>query len=97
MSSFSSFFDGVVERAGVEDVAVLVDLDEGRPLVVGGPFEHIGQVLDVDVDRAGDERRLGADRDAERIHRAVDRAVSACSWSLARRGWSGEYWPLVSP
>ena len=50
-----------VERAVVEDVAVLVDLDEGRSLVLGGPAEDLRQVLPIVVDRACDERRLDAE------------------------------------
>ena len=51
-----------VEGAVVEDVAVLVDLDEGRALVFGGRAQGRGDVLLLDVDRAGDEGGLGAER-----------------------------------
>ena len=63
-----------VERAVVEDVAVLVDLDE-RGAAVGGRLpEHLGQVLAVVVDRSGDERALGAECDGDRVERVIDRA-----------------------
>jgi hypothetical protein len=51
-----------VEGAVVEDVAVLVDLDQGRALVGGGLAQHLRQVLAVGVDRPRHERRLRADR-----------------------------------
>ena len=63
-----------VERVVVVDVAVLVDLDEGAPLVVRGGAEHLGQLLLVGVDRARDERRLGADRQRQRVEGVVERA-----------------------
>ena len=44
-----------VERAVVEDVAVLVHLDERRALVLVRPAEHLRHVLAVHVVRAGDE------------------------------------------
>ena len=63
-----------VERAVVEDVAVLVHLDERRAAVLVGPREHLGHVLAVHVVRAGDERRLRAERDRDRVERVVERA-----------------------
>src|SRR3954469_16375083 len=47
-----------VEGAVVVDVAVLVDLDEGRSLVSRGAAQDLRQVPAVGVDRAADERRL---------------------------------------
>src|SRR5439155_4360057 len=63
-----------VERAVVVDVAVLVDLDERRTPVRRGTPKHAGQPGLVGVDRAGDERRLRAERDGERIERVVHAA-----------------------
>ena len=44
-----------LERAVVEDVAVLEDLDERGALVFVGPAEHLLHVLAVDVVGAGHE------------------------------------------
>ena len=60
-----------VEGAVVEDVAVLVDLDEGRALVLGGGAQHLGDVCAVGVHGARDEGRLGAERERERVERVV--------------------------
>ena len=84
------------ERAVVEDVAVLVDLDERGAPVGGGPAQHFGQVLVFDIDRAGDEGSLGPERDRHRVEgmssepNGVDLVTFPCSDV-------GEYWPLVSP
>src|SRR2546421_3168189 len=45
----------VVERAVIEDVAVLIDLEEGNALVFGGGIYHRAEVFHVDVDRTRDE------------------------------------------
>jgi hypothetical protein len=58
----------------VEDVAVLVDLDERRPLVRCGLAEHLRQVSLVDVEGSRDERRARSDCDRERVERVVERA-----------------------
>ena len=50
-----------LERAVVEDVAVLVDLHERGALMVCRLPKHGRQVLAVRVQRAGDERGLGAE------------------------------------
>src|SRR3954451_17284596 len=60
-----------VERAVVEDVAVLVDLDEGRAVVRRGGAQRLGHVLLVSVDRAGDERRFRAERKRDGIEGMV--------------------------
>ena len=62
-------------RAVVEDVAVLQDFNVGRALVRGGFLQRVLQVLLEDVHRAGHERRIGADHEAQRIERRVRRAV----------------------
>ena len=64
----------VAPRPVVEDVAVLEDLDEARALVPAGALEGVLEVLRVRVDRAGDEARLGGQRDGQRDDRRVDRA-----------------------
>ena len=48
-----------LERAVVEDVAVLVDLDERAALVLVRPAERLHHALAVHVVGAGHERRLG--------------------------------------
>ena len=82
---FGFAFLGVGPGAVVEDVAVLVDLDERGARVLGGPLEHFAQVLDLGVDRAGDERGFAADRDRERMERVVDRAHRRALGLLAER------------
>ena len=47
---------GHVERAVVEDRAVLVDLDEGRPAVPRGRPQHLAEQVAVGVGRPGGER-----------------------------------------
>ena len=65
----------VVEGAVVEDVAVLVDLDESGAVVRGGAMEDLLQVRAEDVDGPRDEGRLGAEGQARRVERPVDRPV----------------------
>ena len=69
-----------VERAVVEDVAVLVDLDERRALVLGGRAQDLLEVLAVGVDGTGDEARLGPERERDRVERRVRRARPASTW-----------------
>ena len=38
------------EGAVVEDVAILIDLDEGGALVMGGPIERREQVMHIDIE-----------------------------------------------
>ena len=62
-----------VERAVVEDRAVLVDLDQcGAAMRRRGQYR--GEVLAVGVDRARHERRFGAQRQGDRVERVIDRA-----------------------
>jgi hypothetical protein len=68
------FARDLIERPVVEDVAVLVDLHEGRALVGVRPAEHVEHVGPVHVVRAGHEGRLGAERDRQRVERVVERA-----------------------
>ncbi len=62
-----------VEGPVVEDVAVLVDLDEGGPLVSRSAPKHVGQVCAIDVERPSHEARLGSERQRERVERLVER------------------------
>ncbi|MPM27536.1 hypothetical protein SDC9_74048 [bioreactor metagenome] len=62
-----------VERTVVEDRAVLVDLHQRRAAVRGSRLQHLAEVLAVGVDRAGDEGRLGAERQRHRVERLVER------------------------
>src|SRR5205823_9928711 len=66
---------GIIPSVVVEDIAVLIDLDERSPFMLGGPLERLAQVLHVYVDRAGDERSLAADGNRQWIERIIDRAV----------------------
>ncbi len=60
-----------IESPVVEDVAVLVDLDEGRALVLGGGAQHLGNVRAVGVDGPRDEGRLRSQRERKRVERVV--------------------------
>ena len=84
------------ERLVVEDVAVLVDLDERRAVVVGARPQDLGRVLAIHVDGPGDECRLGAEGQADRVERVVDRAHRAALGPFAG-SLVGEYWPFVNP
>src|SRR5205085_3889109 len=68
--SRGAFGEGV-ERAVVEDVAVLVDLDEGDALVAGRRLDDRPEVFDVNVYGARDEGRLRGDGERERVDRVV--------------------------
>ena len=46
-----------------------------RSLVLCCGAEYLGQLLLVRVDRAGDERRLGPDRDAQRVERVIQEPI----------------------
>ena len=77
-----------VERAVVEHVAVLVDLDERAPPVGGRLAQHLREVLAVVVHRPRDERRLRAEGQRDRIERVVHRAERGRLGDLALlRGW----------
>ena len=82
-----------VERAVVVDVAVLEDLDEGRPAMCRRSSQHFRHVLAVGVDGARDEARLGADGDAQRVERLIDGAVRASSPTAGRAGSSASTGP----
>ena len=74
MSARSSLPVISLEGAVVEDVAVLVDLDERGALVGVGPAEGLHHVLAVHVVGPGHEGGLGAEGQAERVERVVERA-----------------------
>ena len=77
-----------VEGAVVEDVAVLVDLDERRALVLGGGAQDLSHMAAVGVHRARHERGLRAERERERVERVVLRAEGRGLRHLALlRGW----------
>ena len=78
-----------VERAVVEDRAVLVDLDQRGAAVGGGRGEHRGEVLAVGVDRAGHEGALGAQGQRDRVERVVHRAHRGRLGDLAGLGGGG--------
>src|ERR1044072_4266694 len=63
-----------LERAVVEDVAVLVDLDEADALVLGRRLDYRIETLHVDVDGAPDKGRLACYRQRERRDGVVDDA-----------------------
>ena len=86
----------VAPRAVVEDVAVLEDLDERRALVPAGPLERPLEVLGVGVDRAGDERRLGGERDRQRLI-GVSTVPAGVDFVFLPNSDVGDAWPLVSP
>jgi len=63
------------ERTIVENVAVLVDLDERRTLVVIGAAEHLHHVIAIHVVGASDEGRLDAERHRQWVERLVERTI----------------------
>src|ERR1700724_2918655 len=74
----------VAESLVVEDVAVLVDLDEGGAAVPRGAAQGLLQMLLEDVDAARDEGRAGAQGQRQGIERHVDRAEGGGLGALAR-------------
>ena len=76
--------EDLVERAVVEDVAVLVHLDERRTLVLVRTAEDLGHVLAVHVVRAGHERGLGPEGDADRVEGPIEGAVRRRLGDLAQ-------------
>src|SRR6188474_2796968 len=55
---FGFAIGGIVPRAIVKYVAVLIDLDERSSFVLGSTAQYFTQVLDVNIDRACDEACL---------------------------------------
>ena len=74
------------ERAVVEHRAVLVDLDERGALVGRRGAQHLSEVALVAVDRPRDERRLGAERERDRVERLVGDAERRRLRDLAELG-----------
>ena len=64
----------LLEGAVVEDVAVLVDLDEGGARWVVGPPEGLHHVLAVHVVGARHEGGLGPERQAQGVEGLLERA-----------------------
>src|SRR5579863_3340150 len=62
-----------LESAVVENIAVLVDLDEGSALVRVGSPENLGHVLAVHIVGTGYERRLGTKGQRNGVVRVVKR------------------------
>ena len=67
----------VGERLVVEDVAVLVDLEESRAVVLVHRGEHGDRVVAVHVDRPGDEGRLRPEGEAHGVERPIQRPHGA--------------------
>src|SRR3546814_4893006 len=63
-----------LERAVVEDVAVLEHLHERGTVVVVGPTERLDHVVPVHVVGAGHEARLGPEGQRTRVERVVEAA-----------------------
>ena len=53
----------VAPRTIVEDIAVLEDLDEGGPFVLGGPKKCCAEVFGVEVNAASNKCRFGSQRE----------------------------------
>ena len=81
----------------LEDVAVLVDLDERRALVLGGAGDRLLQVLRIDVHGAGHERGVRAERERQRIERDGPPMPYGDDFVRLPISEVGEYCPLVSP
>src|SRR6266511_3809837 len=76
--------------AVVEHRAVLEDLDEHAALVLGRDLEDAAHVRPLDVDRASDERRAGAERERGRVERVVRGAVRRRLRLLVELGGRGD-------
>ncbi len=76
----------LLEGPVVEDVAVLVDLDEGRPPVVVGAAEGLLHVLAVHVVGPGHEGGLGPEGQADRVERRLERPEGCRLGHLALLG-----------
>ncbi|PSK43210.1 hypothetical protein B0E38_07886 [Streptomyces sp. 111WW2] len=63
-----------VEGTVVEDVAVLVDLDQGGAGVFGGLAQYLGEVFAVGVDGPGDEGGLRAEGQGDGVEGCVEGA-----------------------
>ncbi len=62
----------------------------------GRRAEHLRRPLLVGVDRGGDERRLRADRDRQRVE-GWSTEPSGVDFVIFPRSEVGEYWPFVNP
>ena len=87
----------VVERAVVEDVAVLEDLDERRAAVGVRAPQDLLQMLGLDVDAAGDEASPSAPRASASGSKGWSTEPSGVDLVILPSSDVGEYWPLVSP
>lgn len=85
-----------LERAVVEDVAVLVDLHQRGAGVVGRRAQHAREVLAVGVHRAGDEGGFGAQGERDRVERRVQGTHRRRLGDLADLG-GGAVLPLGEP
>jgi len=88
---------GIEEGVVIEDVAILIDLDKSRPFVVGGPLKDVGQMLDVDVNGTGDERRFR--NRSHNTNGVTGLSIDPTGVLLVfdPTGLVGEYCPFVSP
>ena len=85
-----------VEGTVVEHVAVLVDLDQRRPAVVVGLTHDRHHVLAIEVVGPGHERGFGAQREADRVERCLERPERGGLGDLARLA-GGRVLPLGEP
>ena len=96
MVGLDSLVADFLESVIVEDVAILKDLDKRSAAICVGALEHFAEMFLLDVDRAGDERRIRTKRDRHRIEREINRAGGVDLVTLPTSE-VGEYWPLVRP
>src|SRR5690606_32072470 len=85
-----------LEGAVVEDVAVLVDLREGRSAVRRGAAQHHGEVLGLRVDGASDEAAVGPEGKARRIDGLIRAAQGSALGDLPDLAGGGVL-PLGEP
>ena len=64
--------------------------------MVAGPLQRRLEVLGVGVDRAGDERRLGGQRDVSGTI-GVSTVPAGVDFVFLPNSDVGDYWPLVRP
>src|SRR3984893_15984130 len=62
---FDRLVGGVFKDGIIEDFAVLIDLDKSRPLMSRGALQDFREMMNVDIDGAGDKGRLSANGDRQ--------------------------------
>src|SRR5215469_10936683 len=83
MLGLDALIGHVVERAVIEDVAVLQDLNEGRTAMVVGALQRLAEMLLLNVDRTGDKGRMRSQSHSERVEGKINRTERSRLGDLA--------------